>query len=100
MAAVVDRVLPQEDRTPERRIPILPGVDERLVANRIEGYRYEDMPSDQEAYRLAARAFETDGAGAARPAASMNCETLQQEELLQVDARRQSRGRRESSGRR
>ena len=58
MAAVVDRVLPQEDRTPQRRIPILPGIDERLFVNRIEGYRYEDMPSDQEAYRIAARAFE------------------------------------------
>ena len=58
MLAVVDRILPQDDRTPERRIPLLPSLDERLFVNRIEGYRYEDMPSDQEAYRIAARAFE------------------------------------------
>ena len=58
MFAVVDRILPQEDRTDERRIPILPGIDERLYENRIEGYRFEDMPPDQEAYRIAARAFE------------------------------------------
>ncbi len=57
MYAVVDRILPQEDRTPARRIPLLPGMDERLYVNRIEGYRYEDMPSDQEAYRIGARAF-------------------------------------------
>ncbi|HEY5382147.1 MAG TPA: gluconate 2-dehydrogenase subunit 3 family protein [Acidobacteriaceae bacterium] len=58
MLAVVDRIMPQEDRTEERRIPILPGIDERLYENRLEGFRFEDMPPDQEAYRLAARAFE------------------------------------------
>ena len=58
MYAVVDRVLPQDDRTDERRIPILPEIDERLYENRIEGYRFEDMPPDQAAYRIAARAFE------------------------------------------
>lgn len=58
MHAVVDRILPQEDRTDERRISILPGIDERLYENRLDGYRFEDMPTDQEAYRIAARAFE------------------------------------------
>lgn len=58
MEAVVDRILPQEDRTAERRIPILPGIDERLYLNRLEGYRFNDMPPDQDAYRLAAHAFE------------------------------------------
>lgn len=58
MHAVVDRVLPQDDRAEERRIRILPGIDERLYENRLEGYRFEDMPPDQEAYRIAARAFE------------------------------------------
>jgi hypothetical protein len=58
MQAVIDRILPQEDRTDESRIPILPFLDKRLHTNRIEGYRYEDMPSDQEAYRLAIRAID------------------------------------------
>jgi hypothetical protein len=58
MLAVVERILPQEDRTEARRIPILPGIDHRLATNKIDGYRFEDMPSDQEAYRLAVRAFE------------------------------------------
>lgn len=57
MQAVVDRVLPQDDRTPDRRIPILPTIDERLFLNRIDGYRYEDMPPDPDAYRLAITAF-------------------------------------------
>jgi hypothetical protein len=58
MYAVVDRVLPQDDRTPERRIPILPSIDERLYEGRIDGYRYVDMPPDGDAYRIAAHAFE------------------------------------------
>lgn len=51
--AICDRVLPQDDRDAAHRIPILAHIDERLFENRIEGYRYEDMPPDQEAYRLA-----------------------------------------------
>ena len=58
MTAVLDRILPQDDRLPSQRIPLLPVLDERLHTNRIEGYRYEDMPSDQQAYRWAAEAFE------------------------------------------
>ncbi len=58
MTAVFDRILPQDDRLPAQRIPLLPTLDDRLYANRIEGYRYEDMPSDQQAYRWAVEAFE------------------------------------------
>ena len=58
MLAVVDRILPQDDRTDERRIPILPDIDERLYENKLDGYRFEDMPPDQEVYKIAATAFE------------------------------------------
>jgi hypothetical protein len=61
MTAVLDRVLPQDDRLPAQRIPLLPVLDQRLHANRIEGYRFEDMPSDQQAYRSACEAFEAMG---------------------------------------
>ncbi len=57
--AVVSRILPQEDRIPARRIDILGVIDDRLSENRLEGYRYIDMPPDREAYRIAIRAFET-----------------------------------------
>jgi hypothetical protein len=50
---VFEHILPQTDRTPERRIPILERIDERLYYNRGVGYRYENMPTDPEAYRLA-----------------------------------------------
>ena len=50
--AVIARIIPQDDRTPEKHIPILPVVDDRLYKNELPGYRYEDMPPDREAYRL------------------------------------------------
>lgn len=58
LRAVLARILPQDDRDAEHRIPILPALDERLHAGRIDGYRYEDMPPDGEAYRLGLRAIE------------------------------------------
>ncbi|MBS1814133.1 MAG: gluconate 2-dehydrogenase subunit 3 family protein [Acidobacteria bacterium] len=82
MLAVVDRILPQEDRLPSTRIPLLPGLDERLFENRLEGYRYEDMPPDQEAYRIAARAFEA-MAQELHGQSFHLLPTLQQEEILQ-----------------
>ncbi len=58
LGAVIDRVMPQDDRAEERAIPILPILDERLYKNSLNGFRYEEMPPDQEAYRLAAKAIE------------------------------------------
>jgi hypothetical protein len=51
--AVLDHILPQTDRVPERRIPLVERIDERLYKNRGVGYRYANMPHDREAYRLA-----------------------------------------------
>jgi hypothetical protein len=56
--AVIDRLLPQDDRSEKRTIPILPAIDERLYKNSLSGFRYEDMPSDQDAYRRGIRAIE------------------------------------------
>ena len=58
LGAVIDRVIPQDDRAQGRTIPILSILDERLFKNALNGFRYEDMPPDQDAYRLAAVAIE------------------------------------------
>ncbi|WP_348267168.1 gluconate 2-dehydrogenase subunit 3 family protein [Edaphobacter paludis] len=49
---VFDHLIPQTDRAPNRRIPILPALDDRLSHDRTAGYRFEDMPHDRDAYRL------------------------------------------------
>jgi hypothetical protein len=82
MAAVVSRILPQEDRTEKMRIPILPQIDDRLFNNRLEGYRYEDMPPDQEAYRIAIKAIEA-MAQEVGGTEFAKLTTMQQEEILQ-----------------
>jgi len=58
MTVVCDRIMPQDDRVPERRIPIVNYIDERLFENKIGGYRYEDMPDDREAHRLGLEAID------------------------------------------
>ncbi len=47
ITAVCERLLPQGDRLPPYRIPIVPHIDERLYENKIDGYRFADMPSDR-----------------------------------------------------
>ncbi len=51
LEATCSRLLPQADRPPELRIPIAPYIDQRLASGRGNGYRYEGMPWDDEAYR-------------------------------------------------
>jgi hypothetical protein len=58
ISAVCERLLPQDDRLPEARIPVLHYIDERLFKNEINGYRYEDMPDDRDAYHLGIRAID------------------------------------------
>ncbi len=58
MQAVIDRILPQDDRDDDHKIPILPTIDDRLSTNRIDGYRYEDMPPDAVAHRLGLQAID------------------------------------------
>jgi hypothetical protein len=52
MEAVVNRLLPQDDREEAYRVPIVPQIDRKLYEKIIPGYRYEDMPPEQEAARL------------------------------------------------
>ncbi len=58
MQAVCDRILPQDDRDEAHRIPVLHFLDERLHSGRRDGYRYEKMPSDPDAYRLGMQGIE------------------------------------------
>ena len=56
--AIFEHILPQSDHEEKYRIPIVAVVDERLHKNRLDGYRYEGMPTDQVAYRLGMEAIE------------------------------------------
>ncbi|MGH9477268.1 MAG: gluconate 2-dehydrogenase subunit 3 family protein [Terriglobales bacterium] len=58
MQAVCDRILPQDDRPLDYRIPIVPYIDQRLAEGIGAGYRYADMPPDGDAHRLGLRAVD------------------------------------------
>lgn len=58
LRAVCDRIMPQDDRDEAHRIPLINGIDQRLFENRTDGYRYEKMPPDREAYRLGLQGIE------------------------------------------
>ena len=50
LQAVVDTLLPQNDRPSEQRVPIVAYVDEAQHKGEIPGYRYEDMPDERTAW--------------------------------------------------
>jgi hypothetical protein len=58
MEAISARIIPQDDRDDAHRIPIVPGIDERLFEDRGDGYRYENMPPDREAYVMGLKAID------------------------------------------
>ncbi|MDQ3149201.1 MAG: gluconate 2-dehydrogenase subunit 3 family protein [Chloroflexota bacterium] len=53
--AICARILPQDDRPLADRVPLAPWIDARLHDGTGDGYRYEDMPDDRDAYRFGLR---------------------------------------------
>jgi hypothetical protein len=53
LEAVADRIIPQPDRAPGVRIPIAGWIDAKLFEDRRDGYRYEGMPPQRDAWRRA-----------------------------------------------
>jgi Gluconate 2-dehydrogenase subunit 3 len=51
LEAVAERIVPQPDRSAAEKIPIVPWIDEKLHEDRRDGYRYDGMPQQREAWR-------------------------------------------------
>ena len=80
---VFEHLLPQSDRVPETRISIVNLVDHRLDINQSQGYRFEDMPSDREAYRLGMKAIDEE-ATARFQRNFVKCSYPQREEVMKA----------------
>jgi Gluconate 2-dehydrogenase subunit 3 len=52
LEALCARVLPQTHRPAARIVPIAPWIDQRCARGAHEGFRFDDMPSDVEAWTL------------------------------------------------
>ncbi len=50
LQALCDRVIPQGWKPPERYVPIAPWIDAHLAARTLEGFRFDDMPSNEQAW--------------------------------------------------
>lgn len=50
--AVAERIAPQPDRSEADGVPIVPWIDEKLYEDKRDGYRYEEMPPQRDAWRL------------------------------------------------
>jgi hypothetical protein len=81
LEAICARLVPQDDRDHAHRVPIVPQIDRRLANGDGDGYQYEDMPPDPEAYLLGLRAID-ESAQAAFDNAFLAATLSQQDELL------------------
>lgn len=52
LTAVAERILPQPERPDSEKVPIVPWIDARLFEDQRNGYRYEDLPVQRDAWRL------------------------------------------------
>jgi hypothetical protein len=52
LSAIAERIVPQPDRGETQKVPIVPWIDEKLHDDKRDGYRYEGMPPQREAWRL------------------------------------------------
>lgn len=52
LAAIAERIIPQPDHAGAEKIPIVPWIDQKLHEDKRDGYRYEEMPPQREAWRL------------------------------------------------
>jgi len=50
LEALCARVLPQDHRPPDRRVPIAPWIDSLCAKNTYEGFRFDDMPANDIAW--------------------------------------------------
>ncbi len=50
LQALCDRVIPQGWKPAERRVPIAPWIDAHVTAQTLEGFRFDDMPPNAQAW--------------------------------------------------
>ncbi len=51
LEALCARVIPQDHRPAERRVLIAPWIDQRCTQHVVSGFRFDNMPPDEEAWR-------------------------------------------------
>lgn len=87
LEAVAERIVPQPDRGQAEKIPIVPWIDQKLHEDKRDGYRYEEMPPQREAWRLGLAGINQAAHGLFDGQSFPNLDPLSQDIVLQHIAR-------------
>jgi hypothetical protein len=58
LEALCARVIPQAHRPPARRVPLAPWIDARCFHQTADGFRYDDMPANEDAWHWGLRGLD------------------------------------------
>jgi hypothetical protein len=92
LAAVADRIVPQLDRGQADKIPIVPWIDEKLYEDKRDGYRYEGMPPQRDAWRFGLAGINQAAQALFDGKSFRNLDPLSQDVVLQHIARGDASG--------
>jgi Gluconate 2-dehydrogenase subunit 3 len=82
LEAIAERIVPQAERDASARIPIVPWIDAKLADDQRDGYRYEDLPPQREAWRTGLAAIAQTAAALFNGRAFTDLDPTEQEEVL------------------
>jgi Gluconate 2-dehydrogenase subunit 3 len=82
LTAVADRIIPQPDHGQADKIPIVPWIDEKLHEDKRDGYRYEEMPPQREAWRLGLKGIDETAAALFAQSKFVDLDPLSQDVVL------------------
>ena len=82
LAAVAERIIPQPDRGVDEKVPIVPWIDEKLYEDRRNGYRYEELPPQREAWRLGIKGIDETAQALFDGKSFVNLDPLSQDVVL------------------
>jgi hypothetical protein len=81
--ALSDRILAQDE---EPRVPVVEAIDEKLADGRLDGYQYDDMPDDREAWHLVLAALDGTSARLHGKDSLAGCAVADQEGIVKAFA--------------
>ena len=92
LTAIAERIVPQPDRGETEKVPIIPWIDEKLYEDKRDGYRYEGMPPQREAWRLGLAGINQTAQALFKGKPFVDLDRLSQDVVLQHIARGRASG--------
>lgn len=85
LEALCERIIPQEHRPADKRVPIAARIDQRCKGDHDQGYRFEDMPPTAEAWKRGLEGLDQTARALFGDAARFrDVDAAQQHEVLEV----------------